>query len=331
MDFRFAIIKRWMPVVIAMTVAAFCAQSQSLMRPGQAIIFSTSDNADVSSSTQPPAAEPPAAPGFADMIHAPEINFQNPSAAGTHLPAVVPPIVSPDQDAHANWALMTPAEILGVQTPDQVLKIPERDAAGQRKNPTAVERYYERQDQAQTNGTGEFSSATPSLRDSFSDNEDARLNAIAFKPAGDGFANPAQQQADPFQQPATGNNEVARQNADSGWSKFFIPPPTPVQSPAEAEDMAEFRKLLEPSQPPPSSKPSSGDGFFTSQQNLTSSKFGQPVNPAGAAFGSFNNIGGLPGGAGQVSVPAVPDWKPQSPPWTLKGPQPDVIPKRVVF
>jgi len=64
---------------------------------------------------------------------------------------------------------------------------------------------------------------------------------------------------------------------------------------------------------------------------LTSSKFGQPVNPAGAAFGSFNNIGGLPGVAGQVSVPAVPDWKPQSPPWTLKGPQPDVIPKRVVF
>jgi hypothetical protein len=55
------------------------------------------------------------------------------------------------------------------------------------------------------------------------------------------------------------------------------------------------------------------------------------VNPAGAAFGSFNNIGGLPGVAGQVSVPAVPDWKPQSPPWTLKGPQPDVIPKRVVF
>lgn len=314
-------------------VAAYFAQAQSLMRPGQAIIFATPDASDDSSNASSPMAEPPVAPGFSDMIHAPTINFQNPSITSQRLPVPLPMTAAPVQDPRADWALMTPAEILGVATPEQILQVPERDAAGQRKNLTVVERYYERQDQAQTNGSGGFLPGTPSLHGDFQDNEDARLNASVFKPAGEGFASPAEPSY-PFQQPAPGNGADASQNGDAGWSKNFILPPTSVQSPVQAADMAEFRKMLESSQPSRPSSSSSGDGFLPSRQTSPGSMLGQPMNQAGSSFGSFNSIGGLPGVAGQVIVPAVttvPDWKPQPAPWMLKGPQPDVIPKRVVF
>jgi len=127
---------------------------------------------------------------------------------------------------------------------------------------------------------------------------------------------------DPFHQPAPGNAPASGQNGNADWSKTFITPSAPEQTPAQAADMAEFRKLLEPSQPVKTSRPSTDDGFFPARQTSP----GHPVNPAG--------IGNLPGVAGQSVVPpvtAVPDWKPQPPPWRLQGPQPDKIPKRVVF
>jgi hypothetical protein len=333
MDRGFSFLKRWLPVAGAVA-AVSCAQAQSLMRPGQAIIFSSPDDNADSSSPVPPAAEPPAAPGFADMVHAPQFNFPNPSTPVAQLPAPVPAAVPPVLDSRADWALMTPAEILGVDTPDQILKIPDRDAAGLPKKTTVVERYLERQDQVQTNGSGAFLSATPSLRPDFSGNEDARFDSDSFKPAGSIFANPAHQPAESFQQAATGTGTDAGQNTDPGWTKVFASTPAPAESPAQAADMTEFKKLLEPSQPLPSSKPAANDGIFSSQHTLQGSKFGQPANAGDATFGPFNAIGGLPEVRGQVSAPtvtAVPDWKPQSPPWMLKGPQPDVIPKRVVF
>jgi hypothetical protein len=329
MDRGFSFLKRWLPVAGAVA-AVWCAQAQSLMRPGQAIIFSAPDDTD--SSSTPPSAEPPAAPSFADTVRAPQFNFPNPSMRAAPLPVV--PAISPVQDTRADWALMTPAEILGVDTSEKILKIPERDAAGQRKNPTAMERFYERQDQSKTNDNGAFLSFAPSLHPDFSDNEDEQLNAAAPKPVGI-FANSEQQQpAESFQQTSAGSSMEAGQNSDPGGSTIFVSTPVPAESPAQAADMAEFKKLLEPSQPPPSVKPVASDGFFSSQQTLQDSRFGQPANSGGALFGSFNSIGCLPVVRGQVSAPVpvtVPDWKPQSPPWMLKGPQPDVIPKRVVF
>jgi hypothetical protein len=334
MDFRFANFRQCL-VLAAVVAAVSFAQAQSFMRPGQAIIFSAPDDGDASSNAPSLAAQPPVSPGFEDAVQAPDFSFKTPPPTGEQMPAPPPTVISPaEADERANWALMTPAEILGVVTPEQELQIPERDAAGQRKNLTVVERFYERQEQEQTNGTGEFLSSTPSLRGDFQDDEDARLNANGFNPLGAGFGNPAQA-ADSFQTPAPGGG-TAIQNGDGGWSKIFISPETtPAQSPSQAADAAEFQQLLEPSQPSKSSRPSSDDGFFPSPQTAPSATFGQPANPDGALFGQFNNgIGGLPGVAGQVSVPtatAVPDWKPQPPPWLLQGPQPDVIPKRVTF
>jgi hypothetical protein len=330
MDSRFSNFRRLLIVAAAVTAASF-AQAQSFMRPGEAIIFSAPDDGDAASNAPSLSARPPSAPGFGDTIHAPDVNFQNPDVTSVQPPAPQQSAISAaEADRRKNWALMTPAEILGVDTPEKILKIPERDAAGQRKNSTALERYYERQNAAQTNGSGGlFPGMASSRTNNFPDSEASRLNANVFNPSDDGFGNTAQP-ADPFQKPASGIGAVANQNGDSGWSKIFISPPTPVQTPAQDADMAEFQKLLEPNQPSSSASP--GGGLFSAPQIAPVSTFGQPMNPVATPFGQINGgIGGLPGGSGQNALPVAtpaPDWKPQLPPWMLKGPQPGVVPQR---
>src|SRR5476651_2403349 len=120
MDFCFSNLKRWLPVAVAVAVSG--AQAQSFMRPGQAIIFSAPDDGDTASNTPSLAAQPPVSPGFGDMIHAPDFNFQRIPKAGAQLPAPQQATVSPaEADRRVNWALMTPAEILGIATPEKVL------------------------------------------------------------------------------------------------------------------------------------------------------------------------------------------------------------------
>jgi hypothetical protein len=326
MDFRFANLKR-LPLLAGAVVAVSFVQAQTLVTPGQPIIFSAPDDGgDAASSTPSLAPQPSSAPGFEDMVRAPEFNFKNFPASGTQPPVPLPRTVAPAEDPRANWALMTPAEIMGVVTPEQILKIPERDAAGRRKNLTVVERYYARQDQAQTNGYVGFLPGMKPMREDYSDNEHGRSDTNGFNTEGGDFGNPAQW-ADSFQKPAPAYGAAASRNGDADWSRIFISPPPPVQNQAQEDNMTEFQKLLEPGRP---SQPSSGDGFSSSPQPPPVSAFGQPANPA--SLGSFNNgIGGLPGVAGQAAVPVVatvPDWKPQPAPWMLQGPQPGVIPKR---
>ena len=331
MDFCFSNFRRWLIVAAAVT-AVSGAQAQSFVTPGQAIIFSAPDDGDAASNAPSLAPQSPAEPGFGDTAHAPDFNFQTPATTSRRLPAQMPATISADEaDRRANWALLTPAEILGVATPEQELKVPERDAAGRRKNSTAVERFYERQNQPQTNGT-EFLPGTLSLRGNSQDNEDGLLNANVFKPSVGGFGDPAQAE-DSFQTPAPGKSAASSRNGDEDWLKIFISADTkPAQSPSQAADLAEFRKLLEPIQTPKSSSASSGDGLFST---LKTPVFGQSANPSVPSSGLFNNgVGGypvFPGVAGQSIVPtvkAVPNWKPQLPPWMLKGPQPGVVPQR---
>jgi len=312
--------------------AVFSAQAQTLMRPGHSIIFSATSDDNAAADAQAPAAQPPAAPGFADMVRAPDFSFKPPAPTNPRPPErpAAPP--TPTQNPRANWAFMTPAEILGLSTPENILKIPERDAAGRRKNPTAMERFYERENQAQTNGASGLLPGSPSLRGGFLDNDDARLNANDVNQSHEDFGG-QRQTADSLQKPTPFDGLSPNQNRDAGWSKNFPLPTTPAQSPAQAADMAEFRKLLEPSQPSKSSRPSSGDGlFYSPPQTVTHSTFNPQVSPGSVPFDSYNGgIGGLPGVAGQAVMPtmtAAPEWKPQPAPWTSKGPQPETAPKR---
>jgi len=329
-------LKRLLLLAGAVTAAVCPGRAQPLMQQGQPIIFSAPDDSSTASNAPSLAARTPDAPDFSDAVRAPDFNFKNLPKTGTRLPPPPPATISPaEADRRANWMLMTPAEILGVATPEEILKIPERDAAGQRKNLTVTERYNERQHREQTNGNGGLWPDTQSLHGDFSENKPGRLSANDFNQPGKGFSNPDQTD-DPFLKPPSGNGATAAQNGNAGWSKIFISSETaPVQSPSQAADMAEFRKLLEPGQPSKSSKPSSGDGLFSPLQSQQGSAFGQPASPSGTSLGQFNNgVGGLPpmpGVIGQNVSPTLttaPDWRPKLPPWMSQEPQQGVVPKR---
>jgi len=334
MDFSFSNLKRGLIAAgIAVTVVSL-TQAQTLTGTGQSIIFSTPDDGDAVSNAPSLAALPPSSAGFDNLVQAPNLRFQTPLTTSARMPAPPQATVSAAEADRRDWWMETPAQIIGVKTPSQEMKIKKRDAAGQPENPTAVESFYERQDQMQTNGAAGFIIATPSSGGDFRENKSAWLNANSIDMPRGGFGNqlPQSQAVGSFHQPAPDNGAGAGQNLDSDWLKNFSAAATkPAQSPVQAENMAAFRKLLEPSEPPKSSDDSSGDRLFSSMQK---SAFDQPANPSRPP-GQFNNgFGVLPGVAGQKPAPkvtATPDWKPQLPPWMLKGPQPGVVPQRVVF
>ncbi len=317
-----------------MAVAVSFAQAQTLTGTGQSIIFSTPDDGDAVSNAPSLAAQPPDAAGFDSMVQAPNLKFQTPFTTGARMPAPPQATVSAAEADRRDWWMETPAKILEVNTPAQEMKIKKRDAAGQPENLTAMESFYERQNQPQTNGAAGFIIATPSSDGDFRENDSAWLNANSIDMPRGRFGNqlPQAQAAGSFHQPAPGSGAGAGQNLDSDWLKnFSAAAAKPAQSQSQAADMAEFRKLLEPSQPSKSSSASSGDGLYSTMQK---SAFDQPANPSRPP-GQFNDgFGVLPGVAGQKTAPTVtaaPDWKPQLPPWMLKGPQPGVVPQRVVF
>jgi len=319
-----------------MTVTAVSfVQAQTLTGTGQSIIFSTPDDGDAVSNAPSLAAQPPGAAGFDSMVQAPNLRFQTPLTSSARMPAPPQATISAAEADQRDWWMETPAEILRVNTPAQEMKIKKRDAAGQPENLTALERFYDRQNQPQTNGAAGFIIAAPSSGGDFRENDSAWLNANSLDmPRGRlGNQPPQSQAAGSFQPPAPGNGAGAGRNLDSDWLKNFSAAATkPAQSESQAADMIEFRKLLEPSQPSKSSDASSGDGLYSEMQKSAFDH--QPANPSSPPGQLNSGFGVLPGVAGQNPAPKVtstPDWEPQLPPWMLKGPQPGVVPQRVVF
>ena len=154
MAFGFANLVRW-AVVAGVALAAAspaCAQSAG-RRPGQAILFSTTDDDDVSSNMPSLAAKPPGMLDFANAVQSPP-SAKSDAAPETELLPPQTPAISPAQaqqmqrllDKRKNWALLTPEEIFNLPTPEKILHVPNRDAFGQPKNETVVGKFYERQE-----------------------------------------------------------------------------------------------------------------------------------------------------------------------------------------
>ena len=218
--------------------------------------------------------------------------------------------------------------------------IPDLGADGEPKNQTVMERYYERQSNAGTNGIAADNSASP--LDLFG-SQSPQFETIDPTPAKSGQHN--ETVIEQFLNgPPVPNNAAANQNSDLGWPKMFntaaqAAGPTPEQ---KAED-AEFQKLLEPhsSSSAPSTTKMPDSDFFSSLQKSSDSVFGQSIiNPIAGPLTSLTTLSsdvsqppglvGLPGLTGQNSQPAaaaVPDWQPQPPPWMSSTPQLGVIPK----
>ena len=190
------------------------------------------------------APKPPESLDLGSTLEAPpSFNFSGPSV-DTPLPMGVP-VVSPAEalrmqellDRRKNWMLLTPAEILGATTPEKIMGVQERDAAGRPKNLTALERYTERRDQTPPVNTN--INAFPTWN--FSDKQPDTLNSI---PGGLGNPN---NMAGSLLNPAPDNQTFAGQNGNNNWSKLFdSPSPSPVVTLAQQTDMERFRQLLKP-------------------------------------------------------------------------------------
>jgi hypothetical protein len=348
MGFSLAFLKRGLPLAAIAGVVVFSAQAQRPPHRGaQPILFSSPLNNDVVSNTSSLLPQPPQSLDLSEVAEAPaQFNFNRLSPAGP-LPSVMQflsPVAAARErdllDRRRNWALLTPAEILGAVTPEKMLGITERDAFGQTKYLTAVERYTERQNQllvlAKTNAP-QIGNESPTWP--FSGDRRVGSNSLYG-----GWGNP-ESMANPLRNPASDNQYLASPNENRGWSKLFesTPAPTPlVRGPntAQTEDMERFRQLLNPGSPSAAlgATPALGGLKTSLPQTLLNAGLGQPqparvgasFTPLSSGIGKPAELPKLPGALGlsYTSSPPAAPWAPQPAPWLSPTPQPFVVPQR---
>jgi hypothetical protein len=329
------------PVVPLLAIAmGAMVLSAAAQQSGQSIIFSSPQNDDAQSST-PSLVQPSSPlPSLPSTMQAPVSPFSY--NAPDNFPDLPPsPANSAEQQRmekmlsdRKNWTLMTPEEIFGVTT--EKSSQPERDAMGQGKNQTQLERYLERENQSPDGRTNDWQNDRANSPWNISRDPD---NANPFDSRHNGN--------DPFGAPQNlnrlfdgqRNGDVpANQNGTVSWDVFSTPAPqTPVKSNLEQlAAMERFRQLLEPSPAPPPSSPQSA--FFSAPKAVLDPNLTQPdfvVNPAGASFtplssgiGKPAGLTPLPGITPHLAQPvAAPSWAPQPPPWVSQTPQPFAAPQ----
>jgi len=320
MEFRFA--KLTLPLIALIVVATLPSLGQQQRRSGERIIFSTPAG-DSAATSGPIPQSAPAQSGIADEIQAPMPLLK--SAPGPILPP--PPNYGNLRkmlDSRKDWALMTPAEIMGVTTPAKLLGAPESEKD---RDLTPEQRYLQRQDEemSPTNGFNNQSAASRWL----SRNREASDFSNPWKssdrpndassPTANGFFETA-----PNENPFTGV-----QNSTSGKALGLTPlvPNEPLQAQAQQDEMERFRKLLgtaarveKPEKPFAPSTP-------VLDPNLNVRPF---MNPSGGSYTPLQNnvnrpmgINPLPTLTGSRSTKPEekPSWAPKPPPWLSDQPQ----------
>jgi hypothetical protein len=321
---------------------AFSAGAQ---QGGEPIIFSSPDGGSVSSNLT----------SLSKLADLPDTLSFAPSGFGADLPSgEAPPPVIPSAVAISegrqlqnllnpkkDWTLMTPGEIMGVTSPEKNFQLPERDAMGLRKNPSALERFTERQSGSQFAATNGYSPDNPASASRFSGNRDFQPNADTLNPVSGNLGSAPQTLSQLFNNaPQRGDNFSGQNAGANSWKPFDGSSPLPTPASAQPTEMDQFKQLLGANPPTQSETPaaSSSSGAFISSPSSANYSFGQPVvNPVGASYAPLTSGIGTPTGltplptiTGQSSIqPAItPAWTPQAPPWMSQGPQPFVIPQR---
>ncbi|MGH7975759.1 MAG: hypothetical protein ACREC8_03760 [Limisphaerales bacterium] len=316
---------------------------------GEPIIFSSPDGGGVSSNlTQ--LSKPldlPDSPSFAPS------GFGADLPLGEAPPPVIPPAVSISEgqqlqnllNPKKDWMFMTPGEIMGVESPEQILQVPERNAMGLRKNSSTLENFLGQQNGSRFGATNGFASGDQASAWHFSNDRDFQPDAETPNSVGGNLGSMPQTLNRFVNNAFLRNDSFAGQNADqsagANLQQQFVgssPPPKPIS--AQPTDMQRLQTLLGTSpafqNETPAASFNSG-GFISPSAN---NNFGQPIvtmNPVGASYAPLTSGIGTPTGlmplptiTGQSSLqPAItPAWAPQTPPWMSQGPQPFVIPQR---
>jgi hypothetical protein len=317
---------RSIALLLAVATGAM-ALSAAAQQSGQSIIFSAPPEDDAQSAT------PPLAPPSSPVISLPS-TMQAPMSPFGYSPPnnlLLPPPRANDAgqqqlkkslDERKNWTLMTPAEIFGVTTTDKSSQ--ERDATGQPKNQTQLERYLDRQNQSATGHTNDWESDRANLQW----NQNAPDRTKPFNSRRDDGTEAAQNYNRFFGGP---QSAPAGQNENASWDAFDTQAPqAPAKpNPEQVASMERFRELLAPNPAPESSAPQ--NAFSAAPKPVVDPFLNQPAfvaNPAGASFTPLssglsrpNGLTPLPGITTPVAKPATaPAWAPQPPPWVSQGP-----------
>jgi hypothetical protein len=348
MGFSLANLTRWLLIAgVALAVASPAQAQRAGRRPGQAIVFSSTDEENVSSNTLSLAPKPPSLLDFANTIQSPD---SKPGAAPeTDLPPGPPPAISPAQvqrlqrrlDEQKNWALMTPEQILNPPTTEKMLHLQERDAFGQPKNETVEEQYYARQNQlrVRTNNVS-YGAADAAPRWGFSDTRELHMEPNVWTPAGGRLGSPAL-----LDQPLNGppdNHAAPAQAQGKAWAKSFsLPAPAPAPTTEQQAAMEQFQQLLRPRSlsSGDTKTPALGSPIFSPSPTAANPAPGSAAEiPMGATYAPLGSgiavpagVTPLPGllGPTNMGLPVfAPEWKPQAPPWASSAPQPGTIPQR---
>ncbi|HEU5396149.1 MAG TPA: hypothetical protein VFV81_03215 [Verrucomicrobiae bacterium] len=317
-----------------MSLAAFAAAAIALAARAQgdagteSIIFSSPQGGSGPGPTVAPSRSP--ATASPTLGSTPEL-FSQPS------PRIVvpPPQNRPPQKSRDDWTLMTPAEILGVETPEKALKSAQQKAYDRdREGRTPMERFLKRQSEAEmglTNAAG----VNAALGWDFS-----RLNK--------------EQDLDESQPWNSGYNSTRREDflrsslnewtanpsrkGDNVNFSGVKRPPGPVSA-QQANAMSQLQQLLQSAEKSDALRQKAEAKAFSAvaaepDPNLQP----QPrVNPAGQSFQPLESgitrptgITPLPTATVSPVAPpvATPSWAPQPPPWVSQNPQPLSIPQR---
>ena len=351
MGFSLAPFKRGLPLAAIASLAVYPALAQrSVFRGGQPIVFSSPTGEPLLSNTPSLSPRPPESLDLSDAAQAPLLMNFSRLPDTESLPSVMP-LRMPGEterereldDRRRNWALLTPAEILGVVTPEQVLGVTERDAFGQPKYQTALERYADRQNRrllASTNGPP-AGNAPPAWYSPDGQQGDPKF-LFGTREMPDG------QKKSRFY-PTPNNPLSAQPNDNSSWARLFDPTPTATTpaaftpaapNPDHLDDMERFRQLLNSGSPSVAAAAAPVAGGLktslpqallgTGLAQAQSTPLGSPVSPVMSGIGRPAGLPKLTPGwtLSYTSPPPAEAWMPQPAPRLSPLPQPFTAPQR---
>ncbi len=230
-----------------------------------------------------------------------------------------------------NWTLLTPEQILGIQTPEQIMGVPDR--TGEKKL-SLEEQFLLREGRASasaaTNGHAggaafwrETADANPFVMNNRNDEKNPfRQDQQKMEPGTRYFNQllvPSGSALGPDSKP------------NSSWNSVFTQPTQPKVTLEQQANMEQFRALMEPRSPPDKTPVTTR---LTVAPAPVRDPFLQPlplVNPAGRGVPPLENIFSRPAGIRPLPGISTPPPSPVAtksssqahlPPWMLNGPPP---------
>jgi hypothetical protein len=270
--------------------------------------------------------------GNAGDFNAPKSIFNPPTPGEFTVPPPMltqplDPSVKEALDKRRNWTMLTPEQILGIQTPEEIMGVKmKKDQPRLTLEEQFLLRASDDEKRGATNGRhGAAFWREETERNPFAPQNDNGLSGSRRDRSSAG-------NEDYFKRflGAMGAAPAAEKQPLSEWTSAFAQPSQPKQTPDQIAAMERFRALMEPSLPP--EQPTVPTRFAAAPVRAVDRDLEvlPPVNPAGHSVVPIWNNSTRPAGIKplqSVSTPAPAKpvvrstWEAQLPPWLRSGPQ----------